>query len=307
MPEEMTMMLMNLDEMAESEVILGQGRTTSTVLGEEGWFKSGRGVRQGSIGGPIKWIVYMNFWLKYVDKKNEREGYQMSKDPSAILRSQMFVDDSNWAARTIEGMNKMIQCGDIFVGFHGLAFNKKKSEYVVMNQRMGVESSWVRPRWPGGQELVETIRVVGTMEEKRKAQLEMATEKADKILYSATRGASQSEVKTRPGEYWRELQKGVDEEAKKWRNRNEEMWWNGEGTNEDLTGLYRAVKEAKGVGTWRPMSDNPNLEVVAETLVHQWVGIQDSVQRLQVRSGTAMRYLVFGMRLGGNGTGNEKY
>ena len=68
----------------------------------------------------------MNFWLKYVDKKSEKEGYQMSKDPSAILRSQMFVDDSNWAARTVEGMNNMIQCGDTFVGFHGLALIRKR-------------------------------------------------------------------------------------------------------------------------------------------------------------------------------------
>ena len=35
MPEEMTVMLMNLDKEAETEVILGQGRTTSAVLGEK--------------------------------------------------------------------------------------------------------------------------------------------------------------------------------------------------------------------------------------------------------------------------------
>ena len=248
MPEEMAMMLMNLDEMAESEVILGQGRTTSEVLGEEGWFTSGRGVRQGSIGGPIKWIVYMNFWLKYVDKKREGEGYRMSKDPSTVLRSQMFVDDSNWAARIVKGMNNMIQSGDTLVGFHGLAFNKKKSEYVVMNQKMEVEGTWERPKWPGGQELVETIRVVGTMEDTRKARSETATEKANKILYSATSGAHAEEVRARPSEFWKRLQMRLDEETMKWQVKNEEMWWAGEGTNNDLGGMYEAVREARGQG-----------------------------------------------------------
>jgi hypothetical protein len=47
MPEDMATMLMNMDKGGESEVILGQGRTTSSVLGSEGWFKAERGVRQG--------------------------------------------------------------------------------------------------------------------------------------------------------------------------------------------------------------------------------------------------------------------
>ena len=136
MPVEITDMLTNLDEGGESEVILGQGRTTSTVLGEEGWFKSGRGVRQGSIGGPIKWIVYMNFWLKYVNGKHAGEGYKMSKDEGAVLLAQMYVDDSNWAARSVESLSKLIESGSNFVTFHGITFNKKKSEYIAMNQDM---------------------------------------------------------------------------------------------------------------------------------------------------------------------------
>ena len=43
MSANMAEMLMNMDKEGESEVILGQGRTTSSVLGDEGWFKSGRG------------------------------------------------------------------------------------------------------------------------------------------------------------------------------------------------------------------------------------------------------------------------
>ncbi len=158
MPEQMAVMLMNLDKEAETEVILGQGRTTSTVLGDEGWFKSGRGVRQGSIGGPIKWIVYMNFWLKYVNKKHVGEGYAMSCDKEAVVISQMFVDDSNWAAKSCKGLTAMIESGNTFVTFHGLAFNKAKSEYVVMNQSMEEGGGWERPKWPDGRELIEVTR-----------------------------------------------------------------------------------------------------------------------------------------------------
>ena len=91
-------MLMHMDQEGETAVILGQGRNTADVLGEDGWFKSGRGVRQGSIGGPIKWIVYMNFWLKYMHKKHEGQGYKMSRAERGDqeLLGQMFIDDSNW-------------------------------------------------------------------------------------------------------------------------------------------------------------------------------------------------------------------
>ena len=147
MPQEMTEMLMNMDKEGESEVILGQGRTTSDVLGNEGWFTSGRGVRQGSIGGPIKWIVYMNFWLKYVNSKHKGEGYKMSQggDGEVTLLSQMFVDDSNWGASTLQGMERIINSCITFLEFHGLEFNKKKSEYIVMNQKMDQDGDWQRP------------------------------------------------------------------------------------------------------------------------------------------------------------------
>jgi len=144
----MTEMLMRMDQQGETAVILGQGRTTADVLGEEGWFQSGRGVRQGSIGGPIKWIVYMNFWLKYMNKKHAGEGYQMSKatveDPELI--GQMFIDDSNWFAKGCTEMQEMIASNETFVEFHGLSFNKKKCEYIAMNQE-GHGGGWDRPQW----------------------------------------------------------------------------------------------------------------------------------------------------------------
>ena len=161
MPKEMAEMLMRMDKEGETAVILGQGRTTADILGEEGWFTSQRGVRQGSIGGPVKWIVYMNFWLKFVHKKHEGEGYRMSQAEAGDgeLLGQMFIDDSNWFASGVHSMNRIIRSNETFVHFHGLSFNKKKCEYMALNQR-DTEAEWERPKWGTGETLVETIRTV---------------------------------------------------------------------------------------------------------------------------------------------------
>ena len=227
MPVETTEMLTDLDEKAESEIILAQGRTTSAVLGEEGWFKSGRGVRQGSIGGPIKWIVYMNFWLKYVNKKHEEEGYKMSKDSDTVLLAQMYVDDSNWAARTVEGMTQIVKSGSEFVAFHGISFNKKKSEYIVMNQSMR-EDGWTRPKWPDEEELVESIRVTGRHEERRGHIENMWAESANRTLRRAMLGIPKDAVRSRTAMEWTQMQTELDKEAGQWRLEAERWWWRGE-------------------------------------------------------------------------------
>jgi len=72
MPEETVQMLVDMDRGGETSVILGQGRGTD-------WYRNGRGVRQGSIGGPIKWVVFINFWLEYVYKAAKGKGYRMSE------------------------------------------------------------------------------------------------------------------------------------------------------------------------------------------------------------------------------------
>ena len=77
MPEDMIDILVNMDsgdpagKGATTQVVLGSGRTTEP-------FKHGRGVRQGSVGGPIKWVVFVNFWIKWMKKKMKGEGYTMS-------------------------------------------------------------------------------------------------------------------------------------------------------------------------------------------------------------------------------------
>ena len=65
-------MLVKMDSEGETAVILGQGRKTD-------WYKNGRGVRQGSIGRPIKWVIFMNLWIDYVYKVAEGTGYQTSE------------------------------------------------------------------------------------------------------------------------------------------------------------------------------------------------------------------------------------
>ena len=220
----MATMLMNMDKGGESEVILGQGRTTSSVLGSEGWFKAERGVRQGSVGGPIKWIVYMNFWLKYVNKKHKEEGYRMSQDKTAVMRSQMFVDDSNWGTRSVQGMSEMIGSSSEFVEFHGLSFNKKKCGYVVMNQKLNTEGEWDRPTWPNGQEIVETIRAIGTQEGRRVTGRTALKQQADRVLHGTIWNLQEETIRSQPQGHWVKIQQEIDKEAANWMKESEEKW-----------------------------------------------------------------------------------
>ena len=94
---------------ATTKVSLAQGRETDP-------FKHGRGVRQGSVGGPLKWCVFVNFWLKWVKDTMKGEGYIMSackrqtdirsafdqQAPEPIERAELigqkFIDDDLPAA-----------------------------------------------------------------------------------------------------------------------------------------------------------------------------------------------------------------
>ena len=84
MPEEAIKLMISLDKGSEkgsgatSRVALAQGRVTGT-------FKHGRGVRQGSGGGPIKWCVFVNSWSKWVKKKMAGKGYKMANSEATPL------------------------------------------------------------------------------------------------------------------------------------------------------------------------------------------------------------------------------
>ena len=85
----------------------------------------------------------MHFLLEYIHKKNQGEGYKMKEhltvdaagtssgehtnaedkcanDRSVEVIGQMFIDDSNWVADTIEGMTRIAQSCEDFVTFHAL-------------------------------------------------------------------------------------------------------------------------------------------------------------------------------------------
>ena len=77
MPQDMIDLMVNLDSGSEE----GQGATTEVALGngrKTKPFRHLRGVRQGSVGGPLKWVVFVNFWLQWVKTKMKGKGYVTS-------------------------------------------------------------------------------------------------------------------------------------------------------------------------------------------------------------------------------------
>ena len=78
----------------------------------------------------------------------------MNSAASEII-GQMFIDDNNWINTSTADMTAMIADCDAFVSFHGLKFNKKKCEYMVVNQldcrrEDNSYNEWELPRGPRG-------------------------------------------------------------------------------------------------------------------------------------------------------------
>ena len=166
-PKNMVNMLVDMDKGGRTAVILAPGRTTESILGNEGTYANARGVRQGSVGGPMKWVVFMNFWLEYVHSTAKGTGYKMNSSAPEVI-GQMFIDDSNWITTNTADMTAMIADCDAFVSFHGLRFNKKKCEYMAVNQPdcRGVGctySAWDMPTWPNGDTIAPKARQVKDM------------------------------------------------------------------------------------------------------------------------------------------------
>ena len=88
MPEHLVDIMVNLDAGCAAwhdehgiDAQQAKGATTRMLLGHRAKsdpFRMGRGVRQGSVGGPLKWIVFMNFWLEWVHRECMGEGYVLS-------------------------------------------------------------------------------------------------------------------------------------------------------------------------------------------------------------------------------------
>jgi hypothetical protein len=150
MPKDVVNMLVNLDAGSNNpgDPYEGPGATTSVIL-DAGHttdpFTHGRGVRQGSVGGPIKWVVFMDAWLKWIKKTMKGKGYSMSKwrgtNKEVEVLAQMFVDDSIWLANSANAAQEMIRRCELFCDFHKVIINKQKSNYVTMNDK-GHQITW---------------------------------------------------------------------------------------------------------------------------------------------------------------------
>ena len=115
----------------------------------------------------MKWVVFMNFWLEYVHSTANGKGYKMNSAASEII-GQMFIDDSKWITTSTADMTDMIADCDAFVSFHGLKFNKKKCEYMAVNQpdcrgEGCTYSAWELPTWPNGDPIAPKARQVEDM------------------------------------------------------------------------------------------------------------------------------------------------
>jgi ribonuclease HI len=161
-PKEMVTLLVDMDRGGKTAVVIAPGQTTATILGpDQGTFASARGVRQGSVGGPMKWIVFMHFWLDYLHTTRKGAGYSMDSQAPEII-GQMMIDDSNWFATTSEDMTDTIARCHEFITYHGLSFNKGKCEYLVLNQQQTHqgEDEFNLPTWPSGEQVEPKSRKV---------------------------------------------------------------------------------------------------------------------------------------------------
>ena len=151
MPEDMINVLINMDAGSNSlaDPHEGPGATTSVILDAghvSDSFVHGRGVRQGSVGGPIKWVVFMHFWLLWIKRSTQDKGHCMQHHKDTVaeteILAQMFVDDSIWLTRNTAASQEMLRRCDMFCAFHGIIINRDKSEYLTMNDT-GQQIRWI--------------------------------------------------------------------------------------------------------------------------------------------------------------------
>ena len=84
-----------MDKGWQAAVVLAPGKSTQVILDKKGLYSNTREFRQGSVGGPLKWVLIMNFWVEYVRRKRQGEGYKMNEETPEII-GQMMIDDLNW-------------------------------------------------------------------------------------------------------------------------------------------------------------------------------------------------------------------
>jgi hypothetical protein len=257
-----------------------------------GRYANGRGVRQGSIGGPIKWVVFMNFWLEYIHTKMKGKGYMMNHDQSTEMLGQMFVDDSTWTTNSVDHMKEMISHCEKFVDFHALEFNKKKSEYAAVNQRSHNQEGlpeYQRPTWSNGDELHETMRKHELPKQWRAHAKEMRREaSAQRYKVLAIEGETPAEqpAKKAYNEINESLKEWTAERRKDWQQQGQGTSW---GTHPTRTQAISVINRIK-ISLYPHVSESHR-----EQSTHDWIEEWESTTNHMIRNDEgkerAIRYL----------------
>ena len=150
MPDEAIKILINMDAGSNSpaDPHEGPGANTSVILDAGRMTPKcahGRGVRQGSVRGPIKWVVFMHFWLTWIKSSMRGRGYTVAKangmGVEGELLAQMFVDDSIWCGCDPASIQEILRRSDLFCEFHQFRVNRDKREYISLNDS-GTQVRW---------------------------------------------------------------------------------------------------------------------------------------------------------------------
>ena len=146
MPPGLIRLLIQMDSGATTQVALGGGRYTDPVA-------HGRGVRQGSIMGPLKWVAFMHWWIHGVKHQMKGQGYTMqctAGGEPVEVQAQMLIDDSNWFTHSAESMQRCVFVIEEWVWLHGLIVNRSKTELITT----GVSTTATPIYWSTGARLV---------------------------------------------------------------------------------------------------------------------------------------------------------
>ena len=234
----------------------------------------------------------MNFWLKFMKAKHAGTGYRMSKDSSTEIGSQMYVDDSNWATRTGQDLSDVVASNCTFVDFHGLAFNRKKCEYLVINQRLPAgPGAWERPHWPGGQTIYEKIRIVPTIDKKRRDEKETDLRAKERATMASVRDPISKQIVQQVGQdVWLSLQDAMSEATSGWEEALIKSREEGSQAPSH-TPVSASISAFRGKGQWWATTTDKDLEEDSALLAQEWSVLTASRADLRVPERTAMRYL----------------
>ena len=158
--EHMVKVLVNMDSGSGAGIWDEYDETkgaTSQIMTSHGHksdpFKHGRGVRQGSCGGPIKWIVFVNAWLRWIKKKMKGKGYRMSGAEQRSIKTgsteeiveviaSLFIDDAMWVTDRAQHMQEMVRMHEKWCAFHAVYLNKEKCTYMAINTEVDYPITW---------------------------------------------------------------------------------------------------------------------------------------------------------------------